>query len=84
MSSSIGIRLIRCFADQWQTLRAQVLKIKKELAEGRKGSGRKTILYDILTNDQVRPQDKGTERLLAESLSVVGAGYAKHPSIFKG
>ncbi|KAF6224986.1 hypothetical protein HO133_010181 [Letharia lupina] len=56
------------------TIRAQVLEIKKEHAEGRKPSGRRTIIYDILTNDQIRPQDKETERLLAEALSVVAAG----------
>lgn len=57
-------------------IRAQVLKIKEELAEGRKSSGRKSILYDILMNDQTRPQDKETERLVAEGLSVVAAGYS--------
>lgn len=56
------------------TIRAYVVKIKEELAEGRKGSGRKTILYDILTKDQIRPQDKETERLVTEALSVVAAG----------
>ena len=68
--------MIGCFADEWQTIRALVLKIKNELSEGRKGSGRKTIFYDILTNDQIRPQDKETERLVGEGLSVVAAGYS--------
>lgn len=76
MSASIKVRLIRCCSDEWQTIRAYVVKIKEELAEGRKGSGRKTILYDILTKDQIRPQDKETERLVTEALSVVAAGYS--------
>lgn len=60
-------------------LRAKVLEIKNEHAEGRKGSSQRTILYDIFTNDQIRPQDKETERLLAEALSVVAAGYSSFP-----
>lgn len=57
-------------------IRAQVVEVKKDHAEGRKVSGRRTILYDILTNNQISPHDKETERLVAESISVVGAGYA--------
>ena len=53
-----------------------MVEVKKQHAEGRKLTGRKTIFYDILTNEQISPQDKETERLLGESLSVVGAGYA--------
>ena len=52
-----------------------MVEVKKQHAEGRKTSGRKTIFYDILANDQIRPQDKETERLVAESISVVAAGY---------
>ena len=53
-----------------------MVELKKQHAEGRKVTGRKTIFYDILTNEQISPQDKETERLIAESISVVGAGYA--------
>ena len=74
MSATIEVRLVRCFAEQRQTIRAQMVKIKKELVEGRKGSGQKTMLYDILVNNQMRPQDKETERLVTEALSVVAAG----------
>ena len=51
-----------------------MVEVKKQHAEGRKVIGRKTIFYDILTNDQIPPEDKETERLVAESISVVGAG----------
>ena len=54
-----------------------MVDVKKQHAEGRKVTGRKTIFYGILTNEQISLQDKETERLVAEALSVVGAGYAK-------
>ena len=54
-----------------------MVDVKKQHAEGRKVTGRKTIFYDILTNEHISLQDKETERLVAESTSVVGAGYAK-------
>lgn len=53
-----------------------MVQVKKDHAEGRKVSGRRTILYDILTNEQISPHDKETERLVAECIAVVGAGYA--------
>ena len=80
MSASTAVPSIICFADEWQTVRAQVLKIKHELHKGLKGSGQKTIFYDILTNDQTSPQDKETERLMQEGLSVVAAGFADFPT----
>lgn len=73
------VHLVRYSTDECQTLRAQVLEIKKELTEGRESAGRKTIFYDIIMNDQIRPQDKETERLVAEALSVVAAGYPRFP-----
>ena len=48
--------------------------MKKAHAEGRKPSGRRTILYDLLMNDHINPQDKETERLVAEALSITAAG----------
>ena len=55
-------------------VRAKVLDVKAELAEGRKPSGQKTIFYDLLTNDQLGPEDKTMLRLEQESLSLVAAG----------
>lgn len=57
-------------------MRAQVLEVKKEHAEGYKASGRRTIFYDILTSSQISSADKKTERLVAEAMSVVAAGYS--------
>ena len=74
MSASISVRFVECFADEWQMLRARVVEVKAEYAEGRKVNDRKTIFYDILRNDQINPHDKDTERLVSEALTVVGAG----------
>ena len=52
-----------------------MLEGKKDHAEGRKVTGQRTILYDILNNDQISLYDKQTERLVQELISVVAAGY---------
>lgn len=57
-----------------QSVRDQVVKVKAELAEGKKPAGQKTIFYEMLTNDQLRPEDKTNDRLEQEGLSVVAAG----------
>lgn len=51
----------------------RIARVKAELAEGKKPD-EKTIFYDMLTNDQLRPEDKTSERLEAEGTSVLGAG----------
>lgn len=58
-------------------IRAQVLGVKAELDEGKKpdGQGQKTIFYDLLTNDQLPPEDKSVDRLESEGVSLVAAGY---------
>lgn len=60
-----------------QMIRSQVLGVKAELDEGKRpdGQGQKTILYDLLTNDQLPPEDKSVDRLESEGLSLVAAGY---------
>lgn len=59
-----------------------MLNINKELAEGPNSSGRRALLYDILTNNQIRPQDKQTERIVAEALLVVAAEYSCFPMLY--
>lgn len=58
-------------------IRAQVLGVKAELDEGKKrdGQGQKTIFYDLLTNEQLPPEDKSVDRLELEGVSLVAAGY---------
>lgn len=51
----------------------QIARVKAELAEGRKPD-EKTIFYDMLTNDQLQPEDKISERLEAEGISMLSAG----------
>ena len=55
-------------------VRSKILKVKAELAEGRKPEGQKTIFYDILTNPQLAEEDKTIARLENEGVSVVAAG----------
>ncbi|KAL6718626.1 hypothetical protein ACLMJK_002860 [Lecanora helva] len=57
-----------------QIVRQQVLSAKDDLDQGRKPDGQKTIFYDLLKSDQLRPEDKTVDRLEAEGLSVVAAG----------
>lgn len=52
----------------------QIVKVKADLAEGKKPIGQKTIFYEMLTNDQLRPEDKTNLRLEQEGISVVAAG----------
>lgn len=55
-------------------IRSKVLAVKAELAEGKKPVGQKTIFYDLLTNSQLRPEDRTVDRLENEGLSVSAAG----------
>ena len=57
-----------------QLARAQIIDAKAELAEGNKPQGQKTVFYELLTNDQLREEDKTVDRLEAEGISVFGAG----------
>ncbi len=52
----------------------QVIEIKKELQNNQKPEGQTTIFYDVLTNDQVRPEEKTVDHLAGEAHVVVGAG----------
>ena len=57
-----------------QGFRKQVLEVKDALARGEKPTGQTTIFYDVLTNPQVRPQEKETDHLQDEAQTVIGAG----------
>lgn len=60
--------------DMQVDIHIQVLDIKDGLAKGQKITGQRTIFYDILTNDDIRPQEKETMPLVEEANLVVGAG----------
>lgn len=52
----------------------QINDFKLDLAKGRKMTGQRTIFYDMLANDQVRPQEKESQHLRTEAQAVMGAG----------
>jgi len=54
--------------------RVAILKVKNELEEGHKPTGQTTVFLDILTNPNLRPQEKETEHLIDETFVVIGAG----------
>lgn len=56
-----------------KSLKKQVIEVKTELQAGRKNTGQRTIFHDVLTNDNIRPEEKGTEHLKNEAQLVVAA-----------
>ena len=48
--------------------------MKADLAAGKKPEGQTTIFYEILTNEEVRPQEKDTDYLQDEAQTIIGAG----------
>ena len=60
--------------DRLQRFRRQVIEAKETIARGEKPVGQETIFYDVLTNDQVRPQEKETDHLQDEAQTIIGAG----------
>ena len=56
-------------------VREKVIKVQNDLAEDKKLHGQKTIFHDLLTNDQLRPEEKTIDRLEAEGVGIIGAGY---------
>lgn len=59
---------------QSKDLYSQVSRIQQDLKEGGKPTGQKTIFYDVLTSDGVRPEDKTIEHLVNEARVIVLAG----------
>ena len=57
-------------------LRDQILNVKQDLAEGKKPTSQmqKSVFHDMLSNPAVRPQEKTTDHLVVESVSVIAAG----------
>lgn len=55
-------------------VRSKIVKVKSDIAEGKKPEGQKTIFYDLIMNDQLAEEDKSIERLENEGISVVAAG----------
>ena len=51
----------------------QVIEIKADLQSGPKDTGQRTVFYDVLTNDDIGLEEKGTEHLKGEAQSLVAA-----------
>lgn len=60
--------------DKLQGFRRQVIEAKETIARGEKPVGQETIFYDVLTNDEVRPQEKETDHLQDEAQTIIAAG----------
>ena len=60
--------------NSFQFCHTGVIHAKAELAKGIDVPGQRTIFYDILTNDGLRPQEKETEYLMDEAQVVIAAG----------
>ncbi len=52
----------------------QVIEIKNKIQNNQKPEGQTTILYDVLTNDRVRPEEKTVDHLAGEAHILVAAG----------
>lgn len=51
-----------------------MIQAKEEIARGEKPIGQETIFFDVLTNDEVRPQEKETDHLQDEAQTIIAAG----------
>ncbi|KAL8846468.1 MAG: hypothetical protein Q9221_008452, partial [Calogaya cf. arnoldii] len=85
---AIPIRLVKILNPQLTALfdyqdhmRAQILAIKKDLANSSNGNEKsttptkkRTVFSDMLTNPAVRPEEKTTDHLMLEAVSVIAAG----------
>lgn len=54
--------------------RRDVIQAKEALARGEKPVGQETIFYNVLTNDEIRPQEKTTDHLQDEAQTIIAAG----------
>ena len=57
-----------------QRFRKQVIETKANIAAGKIPFDRTTIFYDILLNDDIRPQEKETDHLQDEAFTIVAGG----------
>ncbi|KAL8773752.1 MAG: hypothetical protein Q9209_001520 [Squamulea sp. 1 TL-2023] len=57
-------------------LREQVIGVKKDLADGKRPTSqmKKNVFHDMIPNPAVRPEEKTTDHLVLEAVSVIAAG----------
>lgn len=54
-------------------MKTHVIEVKNDLKEGRKNE-RTTVFHDILSNKNIRPQEKDTNHLATEAQTFIAAG----------
>ncbi|KAI4087722.1 MAG: hypothetical protein LQ344_006608 [Seirophora lacunosa] len=55
-------------------IREKILKVQADIKKGKKPEGQKTIIYDLITGDDLPPEEKTLPRLEAEAIALVAAG----------
>ncbi|KAL8676784.1 MAG: hypothetical protein Q9186_006732 [Xanthomendoza sp. 1 TL-2023] len=74
VASLLTVLAALIFTDTSQGFRNQVIKAKREIAEGLKPIGQSNIFYEVLTNPTVDPHIKETPYLQDEAQTIIGAG----------
>ncbi|KAL8957356.1 MAG: hypothetical protein Q9193_005347 [Seirophora villosa] len=57
-----------------EMIREKILKVQADIKEGKKPEGQKTIIYDLITGDDLPPEEKTLPRLEIEASALVAAG----------
>ncbi|KAL9015525.1 MAG: hypothetical protein Q9185_007080 [Variospora sp. 1 TL-2023] len=52
----------------------KIFMVQANIKEGKKPEGQKSVIYDLITDDNLPPEDKTLPRLVAESVALVSAG----------
>lgn len=55
-------------------VRDRIVKVQADISEGKQPEGGKTIIYGLITDDNLAPEDKMLPRLEAEAAAIVAAG----------
>lgn len=59
---------------QQKKWRSQILDVKASIGRGKKPEGQTSIFYDVLTNPDVRPQEKTDDHMQDEAQALMAAG----------
>ena len=55
-------------------VREKILKAQADIFEGKEAEGQKSIIYDLIMDDELPVEDKSIGRLEAEFIGLVAAG----------
>ena len=59
--------------NNFQALEKQVREVEADIQAGRKNTGQRTVFYDMLTNDDLRAEEKQMEHLKGAAQVLVAA-----------